>query len=100
MNRLAQRHAAGRMHRDDGITGALKIGGHPVARPLRLAAQAHHRNAPGAPDQLGQPARSGGTGPDRAVMLRVPLTARPTRTIPLRRAISTARVDGTEGVAT
>ena len=45
-------------------------------------------------------AGSGGTRPDRAVMLRVPLTARPTSTIPLRRAISTASVEGTEGVAT
>ena len=55
MDRLAQSHAADRMHRDDGVPGALKIGGHAVARPLRFPAQAHHRDPPGAADQLRQP---------------------------------------------
>ena len=93
MDRLAQGHAAGRVDRDDRVAGALEVCGHSVAGSLRLSAQSHHGDAPGGSQDLAS--RSVRRHRlRRSVALGVPLTARPTRIMPLRRAISTARVEG------
>jgi hypothetical protein len=49
---LTQGHAARRMHRNDGVTSALEIGRHAVARPFRFAAQAYDSDATRISDEL------------------------------------------------
>src|SRR5439155_2242201 len=94
---LAQECRVPGVHGDDAVPGVSKIAGHDVARPQRLRRQADHRNRVRFAEQRPERLRAHASG---RWTCGAPLTARPTRMIPERRAIVSASVEGTLGVAT
>src|SRR5216117_989634 len=94
---LPQDCGVARIHGDDAVARALQVACDRVARARRLGRQPHDGDRARRTENVAQRRRGHASG---RWTCGVPLTARPTSTIPVRRAIVTARVDGTLGVAT
>src|SRR5947208_194973 len=85
------------VHRYDAVAGLLEVSRHLMAGPPGLGRQAYDRDRRRFPQEGAQRLRVHASG---RWMCGVPLTARPTSTMPARWATVSASVDGTLGVAT
>src|SRR3989454_2841542 len=97
---FAQDHSMPGIHRHDRVARALQVVGDRIAGPHRVGRQSHDRDRVGPVQQAAEFFFFGRCHASRLCTCGVPLTARPTSTIPERAAIVTARVEGTLGVAT
>src|SRR5207245_10303780 len=97
---FAQNRVVPGIHRDNRVARSLEIAGDRVARPHRVGRQSHDGDRAGPLQQAAELLLFGRGHASRLCTCGVPLTARPTSTIPERSAIVTASVEGTLGVAT
>src|SRR5438477_1242036 len=93
---LAENRVVAGVDRHDAIAGPLQVARDAEARSLRFGGAPHHRDGARLAQQVSHHVGRHASGRCRC---GAPLTARPTRIIPARRAIVSARVDGTLGVA-
>src|SRR6266576_5071238 len=97
---LAEDCVMPRIHRNNFVSRPLEIARDGIAGPRRVGGQSHHGDGARRAEQGADSLFFGGCHDPRLCTCGVPLTARPTSTIPERSAMVTASVDGTLGVAT